>query len=453
MEEEGRAATCEWHRSRASRLPRRRGHGKHTPSVSSHHSQRAVRASGPAGCAGAGDHHRQGHERRRAALGAGRGGDPDHGARGLEQGRRQLRYRRTGRPGFRPDRHGGGAAPGLQVANRPADAHAGRRKARLYARGEPVAARRGGRDRGRNRHVDREARQCAQQRVVRADSEGRRSERGAGPRREGPERHGAAAVGRSRRGLVHQHPRRQLHPRSQSAALHRRRRADGQFFLLTSNFNRIDDGGGQTTQFGQTEGTVVSNRAVDLNPNDIESVEILKGPSASAIYGSRAGAGVVLITTKSGRAGPTRFTFRSSTSFDDLNHAYPLQTTFGRGDAGSPGDTTAATPTTPGGQCGVGSALARRCGRSWGPALAAGTTVYDHANEIYRVGNSFDNGVTVSGGNDRTTFYLSGDNSYQKGVFVGPNNYFSRTTVRFKGSHRLLDDLRIGADLSSPDDP
>jgi len=220
----------------------------------------------------------------------------------------------------------------------------------------------------------------------------------------------------------------------------------------TSNFNRIDDGGGQTTQFGQTEGTVVSNRAVDLNPNDIESVEILKGPSASAIYGSRAGAGVVLITTKSGRAGPTRFTFRSSSSFDDLNHAYPLQTTFGRGDAGSPGDTTAPTPTTPGGQCGDGAALARKCGRSWGPALLAGTARFDHANEIYRVGHSFDNGMTISGGNDRTTFYLSGDNSYQNGVFVGPNNYFSRTTARFKGSHRLLDNLRIGADLSYADD-
>src|SRR5438874_11360807 len=189
----------------------------------------------------------------------------------------------------------------------------------------------------------------------------------------------------------------------------------------TSNFNRIDDGGGQTTQFGQTEGTVVSNRAVDLNPNEIESVEILKGPAASAIYGSRAGAGVVLITTKSGRAGPTRFTFRSSSSFDDINHTYPLQTTFGRGDAGVAGDTTAPTPTTAGGQCGSGSALARKCGRSWGPALAAGTPIYDHSNEIYRVGHTFDNGITISGGNDRTTFYLSGDNSYQNGVFVGPN--------------------------------
>jgi TonB-dependent SusC/RagA subfamily outer membrane receptor len=213
----------------------------------------------------------------------------------------------------------------------------------------------------------------------------------------------------------------------------------------TSNFNRIDDGGGQTTQFGQTEGTVVSNRAVDLNPNDIESVEILKGPAASAIYGSRAGAGVVLITTKSGRAGPTRFTFRSSSSFDDVNHTYPLQTTFSRGDANVPGDTTV------GGQCGSGAALARKCGRSWGPLIPAGHPVYDHANEIYRVGHTFDNGMTISGGNDRTTFYLSGDNSYQQGVFVGPNNYFSRTTVRFKGSHRLLDNLKIGADLSYAD--
>src|SRR4029077_7241437 len=91
----------------------------------------------------------------------------------------------------------------------------------------------------------------------------------------------------------------------------------------TSNFNRVDDAGGSTTQFGQTEGTVASNRAIDINPNDVESYEILKGPAASAVYGARAGAGVILITTKSGRAGPTHFTFRSSTSLDDVNHTYP----------------------------------------------------------------------------------------------------------------------------------
>ena len=67
----------------------------------------------------------------------------------------------------------------------------------------------------------------------------------------------------------------------------------------TSNFNAPDDGGGTITPGGQTEGTVQTNRAADINPNDIESVEILKGPAASAIYGARAAFGVILITTKS----------------------------------------------------------------------------------------------------------------------------------------------------------
>src|SRR3989475_10521433 len=75
------------------------------------------------------------------------------------------------------------------------------------------------------------------------------------------------------------------------------------------------------------------------------SVEILKGPAASAIYGARAAAGVILITTKSGRAGPTHFSFRSSTSFDHINHTYPLQTKYGQGTQGTHANTA------PGGQC------------------------------------------------------------------------------------------------------
>ncbi|HXI63768.1 MAG TPA: SusC/RagA family TonB-linked outer membrane protein [Gemmatimonadales bacterium] len=211
----------------------------------------------------------------------------------------------------------------------------------------------------------------------------------------------------------------------------------------TSNFNAPDDGGGTLAQFGQTEGTVSTNRAADINPSDIESVEILKGPSASAIYGSRAAAGVVLITTKSGRSGPTHFTFRSSTSFNDINHTYPLQTTFGLGTQGVHADTSL------GGQCDVPGAGI--CGRSWGPAIPAGAAVFDHANDIYRIGHTLDNGFSVSGGNDRTTFYLSGDYNHDQGVFVGPNNWFERATVRFKGSHRVIDNVKLGADLSFAD--
>ncbi len=211
----------------------------------------------------------------------------------------------------------------------------------------------------------------------------------------------------------------------------------------TSNFNAPDDGGGTLGQFGQTLGTVSTNRAADINPNDIESVEILKGPAASAIYGSRAAAGVVLITTKSGRSGPTHFTFRSSTSFDDLNHSYPLQTQFGQGRFGVHADTSL------GGACDTPGASI--CARSWGPPIPAGATVYDHANDIYQVGHTLDNGFTVSGGTDRTTFYLSGDYAHDQGVIVGPNNTFGRSTVRVKATHRVIDNLKLGADLSFAD--
>src|SRR5207302_6827353 len=63
-------------------------------------------------------------------------------------------------------------------------------------------------------------------------------------------------------------------------------------------------------------GTATTNRAADINPADIESIEILKGSAASAVYGARAAAGVILITTKRGRAGPTRITFTSTENFD-----------------------------------------------------------------------------------------------------------------------------------------
>jgi TonB-linked SusC/RagA family outer membrane protein len=211
----------------------------------------------------------------------------------------------------------------------------------------------------------------------------------------------------------------------------------------TSNFNASDDGGGTLGQFGQTEGTVATNRAADLNPNDIESIEILKGPAASAIYGARAAAGVVLITTKSGRPGATRFTYRSSLAFNDLNRTYPLQRSWTQGRFGAQPDTSL------GGACdNIASAT---CVRSWGVQIPAGAPVFDHANDIYRVGQTFENGFTISGGSDRTTFYLSGDRSVQEGVFVGPNNRYSRSTVRVKATHRIMDNLEIGANVAFAD--
>src|SRR2546426_11930673 len=204
----------------------------------------------------------------------------------------------------------------------------------------------------------------------------------------------------------------------------------------TSSFNPHDGG-------YPGEGTVVTNRAMDLNPNDIENVEILKGAASGAIYGARAGQGVILITTKSGRPGATRFSLRSSASFDDVNHFVPLQTRYGQGRFGVEADTT------PGGACDdPGNSI---CRRSWGPALPASTPVFDHSHELYETGHVVENAMTISGGNDRTTFYLSGENLDNNGMFVGDHDRFNRNTIRVKGSHRWSDQLKIDANLAYAD--
>src|SRR5204862_6994464 len=158
------------------------------------------------------------------------------------------------------------------------------------------------------------------------------------------------------------------------------------------------------------------------NPNDIESLEILKGAAAAAIYGARAGQGVILITTKSGRAGATHFSLRSSASFDDVSHFWELQTKFGQGSFGAHADTSV------GGSCdNIGAGI---CRRSWGPRSPAGAAVFDHARELYATGHVIENAMTVSRGNDRPTFSRSGQTRDNSGFFVGAQDRYNRTTLR-----------------------
>jgi TonB-linked SusC/RagA family outer membrane protein len=218
--------------------------------------------------------------------------------------------------------------------------------------------------------------------------------------------------------------------------------------VSTSDFNPTD---GLTS--GEIEGTTQTNRMSDVNPNDIESVEILKGAAAGALYGARAGQGVVLITTKKGKAGPTRYSLRSSVSVDNVIRKYPLQTRYGQGLSSlSPdGFATAASGTPVTGDCdqGVGNF---ECRTSWGPDLSGtGTPVFDHSNEAYRTGTLAENALTVSGGNDRTTFFLSGEYMHNNGIFTGPNNSYQRAGVRLNGSHRITDNLKVAANVAYSD--
>ncbi len=197
----------------------------------------------------------------------------------------------------------------------------------------------------------------------------------------------------------------------------------------STNFNAVDAGGGGVggqDNGGQLEGTSAPNRMIDINPSDIENVEILKGAAAAAIYGARAANGVILITTKRGHSGVTRYSLRSSESWDQVTKKYPLQRSFGQGLLG----------------------VSQGVTRSWGAKI---TDSFDHASEAFDTGHIADNTISVSGGTDRTTIFLSAGYNHNDGVFVGPNNYFNRGTVRVNASQRLSNDLTVGGNFSYAD--
>ncbi|MCH7662040.1 MAG: TonB-dependent receptor plug domain-containing protein, partial [Euryarchaeota archaeon] len=183
---------------------------------------------------------------------------------------------------------------------------------------------------------------------------------------------------------------------------------------------------------GSHAGVVTGNRVMDLNAADIETVQILKGAAAAAIYGSRAGNGVILITTKRGQPGTNRVEFRSSLSFDEVNRTVPLQTRFGQGlDLAAEG--------------GSGDAFGGAGPYSWGLPFTG--TVYDHANELYKTALRSEFGLTWSGGTATTDYYLSLGRLDQDGVIKGPQSY-QRTTVRLRAGHAFRDNLRVSANFS-----
>ena len=116
-----------------------------------------------------------------------------------------------------------------------------------------------------------------------------------------------------------------------------------------------------------------------------------------------------------------------------------LQTEYGQG---SGGVAETCVPSTDPALIGCGPQVSTA---SYGPKLAAGTPVYDHANEIFQHGYTTDNNLTVSGGSDRTQFFLSGGYNYDRGIVIGNNNHYRRISVRFNGEsadHRQAEGRR-----------
>ncbi|MDB5229363.1 MAG: TonB-linked outer membrane protein [Chitinophagaceae bacterium] len=163
--------------------------------------------------------------------------------------------------------------------------------------------------------------------------------------------------------------------------------------------------------------TTYSNRVMDINPEDIESLSVLKGSAAAALYGSKAADGVIIITTKKGIEGNVTVTFNSKVSTSWANKLPEAQNVFGPGTTASNGVLNTTNVYS-----------------SWGPKIAAGTATYDNIGNFFQHGAIYDNNVNVSGGSKNGSFYLSGSNFKQTGIV--PNTSYNKTTFRFNGEQR-----------------
>jgi len=163
-----------------------------------------------------------------------------------------------------------------------------------------------------------------------------------------------------------------------------------------------------------------ANRAGDINPEDIASITVLKGASAATLYGLRAAAGAVIITTKKGSAGRAQLNYRTQYSVDQANRLPRVQDQYGQGSNG------------------VFDASTRS---SFGPRFAPGQPVYDNLGNFYRRGDAFQNFVQMSGGSDKASFFASASNLVQTGV--SPGSKFDKTTARVSGSAVISPKLSV----------
>jgi TonB-linked SusC/RagA family outer membrane protein len=231
--------------------------------------------------------------------------------------------------------------------------------------------------------------------------------------------------------------------------------------LANNNFNA---GGASTGGGGRDFGDTVS----DINPDDIESMQVLKGGPAAALYGNRASNGVILITTKSGKKGKGQVTVNSGISFESVNIAPQVQKKYGggAGNAGTLGQSDFGTATIGGTTFDV---VDYATDESWGPQYDPNRNVLhwdsfdpefagDFLNprpwiypendqeDFFRTGVTLNNSVSFSNGNDKGQYRASIANIQSEGIV--PNSNLDKTTVNFNGDTKIGEKLKVGSNVN-----
>lgn len=186
-----------------------------------------------------------------------------------------------------------------------------------------------------------------------------------------------------------------------------------------------------------TQGSSVrgaSNRSVDINPDDIASINILRSGAATALYGLRGSNGVVVITTKSGQAGRINVSYQGTFGLDNVNKLPDLQDTYTQGWLGvyNPEDFWPSFGPT------VEEA------RQLDPTHPA--TLYNHFKDAYQQGQQYRNTVNISGSSEKASFYSSISQSAQEGVL--PTTDFASYQGRLNGTYQVSDKFSAGTSIS-----
>ncbi len=163
-----------------------------------------------------------------------------------------------------------------------------------------------------------------------------------------------------------------------------------------------------------------TNRASDINPNDIENISILKGAAAAALYGIDAANGAVIITTKRGVEGDVRVGLATSTTVSQVGRLHDVQNMFTTGAAGLYNPRTFS---------------------HWGPLFRRSDNVYDNLNNFFQTGvsNKFD--ANVSGGSPNLTYYLAVSNLDDQGIVS--NTSYGRSSAMLTGSANITDRISL----------
>ncbi len=211
--------------------------------------------------------------------------------------------------------------------------------------------------------------------------------------------------------------------------------------------NSTTYGGGNNITGGRTGGTSQQSRLNDINPDDIQSIQVLKGAAAASLWGSRAANGVIVITTKRGRAGKLHMSYKFTSSFDQVSQRIPMQHTWGQGRGGVYSPTKSESwgdyiPDRAGGEDvfnKTGKHFVAEDGTVYYPIVtknSKSTFVDSNWDAVFHTGVTMQHNLSLSGGTEKINFFFSLGRLDQNGIIR--NSYYDRTNLRLNTNFHIV---------------